>query len=361
MGYLKDTYCLFKDMVSETENVNTTLLKLYMKMCIKQYHALIPQLDLIATQWGISIKDKLAHNDFGLPKSERKSQERKKEQLQNKAEKPSGRMVEEETENTDHVQPLQQPFMKVDAPVARPSTGRRQKKVKTSGTNSAETLGIFRGSSKGAMTKAPGNSATSSQNSEVRLSPSSTLTRATTTASNIDVQLLQLLRKAPVFQDQDMVKEYYRMKESNGSQFTGLRVNYHVWRQQFIALVHSQQRLTSDKGKVLSTAIDKRKRSMGNRIRVLNYDSQTYTFLIAEMRRLYRETKQKIITTALDLFEGSKVQLSSLESVRALREKLEAYKTTMETYRIEEEEFAPNGELYRAIKDKKFTQPDIRR
>jgi hypothetical protein len=45
MGYLKDTYCLFKDMVSETEKVNITLVKLYMKMCIKQYHALIPQLD----------------------------------------------------------------------------------------------------------------------------------------------------------------------------------------------------------------------------------------------------------------------------------------------------------------------------
>jgi hypothetical protein len=44
--------------------------------------------------WGISIEDTLAHNNFGLPKSERK-----KEQLQNKAKKPWGRMVEEETEN----------------------------------------------------------------------------------------------------------------------------------------------------------------------------------------------------------------------------------------------------------------------
>jgi hypothetical protein len=104
-----------------------------------------------------------------------------------------------------------------------------------------------------------------------------------------------------------MVKEYYRMKDSNKSQFTGVRMNYRVWRRRFIATVHSQQRLISDKGKALSTAIDKRKRSMGDRILVLNYNSQTYAFLIAEVRRLYRGAKQKIVTTALDLFEGSKV------------------------------------------------------
>jgi hypothetical protein len=211
------------------------------------------------------------------------------------------------------------------------------------------------------MSKAPGNSATSSQNSEVLLSPSSTLTRATTKASSRDVQLLQVLRKAPVFQDQDMVNEYYRMKESNGSQFAGVRMNYHVCRRRFITTAHSQRRLLSDKGKTLSTAIDKRKQSMGDRIRVLNYDSQTYTFPIAEERRLYREANQKIMTTALDLLEGLKVQVSSLELVRAFREKFEEYKTTLDTYRVEEEEFAPNGELYRSIEDKKFTQPVIRR
>jgi hypothetical protein len=80
-------------------------MKLYMKMCIKQYHALIPQLDLLATQWGISIEDTLSHNDFGSPKSEKKGQRRqnrREEQLQNKARKPGGRMVEEDTEDTDH-------------------------------------------------------------------------------------------------------------------------------------------------------------------------------------------------------------------------------------------------------------------
>jgi hypothetical protein len=43
MGYPKDTYYLFKDMVLETKEVDITLVKSYMKMCIKQYHALIPQ------------------------------------------------------------------------------------------------------------------------------------------------------------------------------------------------------------------------------------------------------------------------------------------------------------------------------
>jgi hypothetical protein len=45
-----------------------------------------------------------------------------------------------------------------------------------------------------------------------------------TMASDFDRQLLQILRKAPGFQNQGMVKEYNRMKESNRSQFTGARM-----------------------------------------------------------------------------------------------------------------------------------------
>jgi hypothetical protein len=76
---------------------------------------------------GISIEDTLSHNDFGSPNLEKKGwrrQNRKKEQLQNKAKKPWGRMVEEDTENTDHVRPGQQPFMEVDAPVKKGKTKR---------------------------------------------------------------------------------------------------------------------------------------------------------------------------------------------------------------------------------------------
>jgi hypothetical protein len=122
-------------------------------------------------------------------------------------------------------------------------------------------------------------------------------------------------------QDQGLVREYYRVKESNKGQFVGVRMNYHVWRRRFIATVHSQRRLISDKAKALSTAIDKRKRLMRDRILGLNYDPQTYAFLIAGVGWLYREAKQKIATTALDLFEGSKIQLSSLKSVRIFKVK----------------------------------------
>jgi hypothetical protein len=117
-------------------------------------------------------------------------------------------------------------------------------------------------------------------------------------------------------------------------------MNYHVWRRRFIATVHSQQRLISDKAKALSTAIDKKKQLMGHRILCLHYDPPTYAFLIAELGRLYRGANQEIAITALDLFKGSKIQLSSLVSVTAFRVKLEAYRATLDTYRITEAEFA---------------------
>jgi hypothetical protein len=136
-------------------------------------------------------------------------------------------------------------------------------------------------------------------------------------------------------------------------------MNYHIWKQRFIAMVNSQQRLIYDKGKALSTAIDKRKRLMRYKVLVLNNDSQKYAFLIAEVGRFYSGAKQKIATAALDLLEGSKIQLSSFESVRVFIVKLKAYRTTLDTYRIEAEEFAPNGQCNREIKDRKFTQPDL--
>jgi hypothetical protein len=57
------------------------------------------------------------------------------------------------------------------------------------------------------LQKVPGILTTSSQDADVQPSPSSTLTKATTMASDIDVQLLQVLRKASAFQNQGMVKE----------------------------------------------------------------------------------------------------------------------------------------------------------
>jgi hypothetical protein len=82
---------------------------------------------------------------------------------------------------------------------------------------------------------------------------------------------------------------------------------------------------------------------------------------MAEVGRLYRGANQEIATTALDLFTGSKIQLSSLKSVRTFRVKLETYRATLDTYRTGEAEFAPHGQLCREIKERKFTQPDLMR
>jgi hypothetical protein len=64
-------YRLFKDTDSKNEKEIITLMRVHMKRCIRQYHALIPgvpQLDSITNQWGVSIEDIQSQNDFGLPK-----------------------------------------------------------------------------------------------------------------------------------------------------------------------------------------------------------------------------------------------------------------------------------------------------
>jgi hypothetical protein len=62
---------------------------------------------------------------------------------------------------------------------------------------------------------------------------------------------------------------------------------------------------------------------------------------------------------ATELFKGQKVQLASLDSVRAFQVKLASYRATLETYGKREAEFSPNSQLYREIQDRKFTQLDI--
>jgi hypothetical protein len=146
-----------------------------------------------------------------------------------------------------------------------------------------------------------------------------------------------------------MVKEYYKVKDSNRDQFAGDRMNYNVWRRRFIATVHSQRMLISDKALALSTALDKTVDLLGNMIRGLHYDPTTYAILIAELERLYRGADQEIATTALDLFKGAKVQLASLKLVRAFRVKLQEYRATLDAYHKREAEFAPNSQLYREI------------
>jgi hypothetical protein len=80
------------------------------------------------------------------------------------------------------------------------------------------------------LQKEPGISTTSSQDADRSPSPSWSLAKATQIASDIDVQLLQALRKALASQNQGVVKEYYKMKESNRSRFAGDKMNYHIWK-----------------------------------------------------------------------------------------------------------------------------------
>jgi hypothetical protein len=137
MGYLKTTYHIFKDTVSgnDRDNIgnNIALIKLHMKTCIKHYHALIPQLDLIATQWGVNIEDTPSQDDLGSLRSEGKRQKRQNDldrQLRSQVRETRKRLVRE-----DLADPVMGPL-----PEAGPPPGKPQQKGKTSAMNSVENL-----------------------------------------------------------------------------------------------------------------------------------------------------------------------------------------------------------------------------
>jgi hypothetical protein len=70
MGFLKATYRIFKDSSATIEQPNIDLIKTYMKVCVRHYHALLPQLDLLAAQWGVDDNDDLGRDDLGSLRSE---------------------------------------------------------------------------------------------------------------------------------------------------------------------------------------------------------------------------------------------------------------------------------------------------
>jgi hypothetical protein len=76
MRFAKQTYLMYKEMVPQQAQDNMQLICLHMKTCMKHYHALLPQLDLIATQWGINIDDTLAEDDEGSLRLEAARQRR---------------------------------------------------------------------------------------------------------------------------------------------------------------------------------------------------------------------------------------------------------------------------------------------
>jgi hypothetical protein len=91
----------------------------------------------------------------------------------------------------------------------------------------------------------------------------------------------------------------------------------------------------------------------------LHYDPTTYAGLIAELERLYGGSDHEIAATANELFKDQRVQLTSLESVRAFRVKLAAYRSTLETYGNREAEFSPNSQLFCDITDRKLSKLDL--
>jgi hypothetical protein len=70
MVFLKATYRAFKVGTDEEEKANADLIKVHMKIFVKHYHALIPQIDLIATQWGVTLEDTLSQDDLGSLRTE---------------------------------------------------------------------------------------------------------------------------------------------------------------------------------------------------------------------------------------------------------------------------------------------------
>jgi hypothetical protein len=70
MGFLKAMYRIFKDSSATIEQPNIDLIKTYMKACVRHYHVLLPQLDLLAAQWRVDDDDDLGLDDLGSLRSE---------------------------------------------------------------------------------------------------------------------------------------------------------------------------------------------------------------------------------------------------------------------------------------------------
>jgi hypothetical protein len=86
----------YKDTVSEPEKDNRALIKAHMKRCMRHYHALIPQLDLVKSRGGVKIDHALSHDELGSPRLKREKQTRKgnlEQQLRNHSKKPREQMT----------------------------------------------------------------------------------------------------------------------------------------------------------------------------------------------------------------------------------------------------------------------------
>jgi hypothetical protein len=78
MAFVKTTYQSYRSMNPPQYKDNVDIIRLHMKTCIKNYHALLPQLDLIATQYGVEVQDTVSQDDVGSLRSETVRQQRTK-------------------------------------------------------------------------------------------------------------------------------------------------------------------------------------------------------------------------------------------------------------------------------------------
>jgi hypothetical protein len=77
--FLTATYIILKDYATPKDKVIVDLIRISMKSCVRHYHALPPQLDLLATQWGVDLDDLPEVDDLGSLRSERVRSHRQKE------------------------------------------------------------------------------------------------------------------------------------------------------------------------------------------------------------------------------------------------------------------------------------------
>jgi hypothetical protein len=67
-----------------------------MRLCVKHYHALIPQLYIVEPRGGVKIDHTLSHDKLGSPRSKREKQKRQgnlEQQLCNQSKEPRKRMT----------------------------------------------------------------------------------------------------------------------------------------------------------------------------------------------------------------------------------------------------------------------------
>jgi hypothetical protein len=428
MKLTRTTYRLYKDMVPQQDEENINLIWLHMKNCMKHYHALLPQLYLIATQWGVHVEDNLSQDDVGSLKSEGERQRRKnsldvqlrtqvrdtrKSHLENPGPGTSAALARIKGKGKSSLSNDLEQLERVTNQ-AREEVKKRRMTEKTL-SKAEEDIILLKKQLKGVSpslslakqdsprphlsdpARQSGSSeepSTLSRGPDVRDSPASNMMESVA-SSDVGLQLLQVLRDAPpnssnysgrdsklneeypdrhtqrtvyrslvepwsiILPEQGAVKEYNKVENANKDRFMGDRLPYPVWRRRFIATVHAQRMLISDKALALSTPFDSKNETLGPLIRSLHYDPPTYVKLISELERLFGGADQEIAYTANELYKGQKVQLTLLESVRAFRVKLSAYGTTLETYGEREAELSPNSQLYREIKDRKFTILDM--